>query len=155
MRTLGCILRNLMALAIVVAQVISPAPRVAAALGVSIGSDSTAATASVVHAPLAASATIPTLAPTASASSCRSLQLNGISAHAEASTASDLNLLSDWTLETWFKDESPLGFNHDYVNLINKGDREANAESPYFVSLGYKRLVAGLRSKWSDQTVAF
>jgi hypothetical protein len=67
----------------------------------------------------------------------------------------DLNLLGDWTVEAWFKDESPLGFNHDYTNLINKGDREANAEAPYAVSIGFKTLVASVRTKWTDYTVQY
>src|SRR6185369_17656247 len=67
----------------------------------------------------------------------------------------DLNLTGDWTIETWFKDESPLGFNHDYVNLLNKGDREASGEAPFFLSLGYKTLIAGVRSGWTDVSVRY
>jgi len=81
--------------------------------------------------------------------------LDGSTGYAEAADARDLNLTGDWTVEAWFKDEDPSGFNHDYVNLLNKGDRATNAEAPYFLSLGYKRLVAGLRSNWTDQTIAY
>jgi hypothetical protein len=84
-----------------------------------------------------------------------SLAVNGTTGFAEAVPATDLNLTSDWTVETWFKDEDPNGFNHDYVQLVNKGDRAANAESPYFVLLGFKRLVAGLRSGWIDYTINY
>jgi hypothetical protein len=66
-------------------------------------------------------------------------------------TGAELNLIGEWTVEAWFKDEDPSGFSHDCVNLTNKGGREASPESPYFVSLGYTRLVAGLRSKGTDQ----
>jgi len=84
-----------------------------------------------------------------------SLLLNGTTAYADAPHAPDLNLSGDWTVETWFKDESPLGFNHDYVQLLNKGDRDSNPESPYYITLGYKRIVAGLRSGWADYSVGY
>jgi len=84
-----------------------------------------------------------------------SIKLDGSTGYAEAADARDLNLTGDWTVEAWFKDEDPSGFNHDYVNLLNKGDRATNAEAPYFLSLGYKRLVAGLRFNWTDQTIAY
>ena len=85
----------------------------------------------------------------------QSLALNGTTAFASAASAPDLNLTADWTVETWFKDESRLGFNHDYVNLVNKGDREANPEAPFFVLVGFKTLVAGLRTDWTDATVRY
>ena len=38
---------------------------------------------------------------------------------------------------------------------MNKDDREANPESPFFLSLDYKTLVAGIRSNWSDYSVRY
>jgi hypothetical protein len=84
-----------------------------------------------------------------------SLLLNGTTAFADAPHAAELNLTSDWTIETWFKDESPLGFNHDYVQLLNKGDRDSNPESPYYITLGFKRLVAGLRHASVDYSIGY
>jgi hypothetical protein len=84
-----------------------------------------------------------------------SLRLDGMSAFAEAAHANDLNATGDWTVELWFKDEDPLGFNHDYVTLLNKGDRQNNSESPYVVTLGYGQLLVGLRSGWQDYTVSY
>src|SRR6266542_4389364 len=84
-----------------------------------------------------------------------SLALNGVVGYAEAPAAADLNLTGDWTVETWFKDESPLGFNHGYVQLLNKGDRNSSPESPYFITLGFKRLLIGLRAGSSDFAVAY
>ncbi len=85
----------------------------------------------------------------------RSVSLSGAGAYAQARHSPDLNLAGDWTVEAWFKDEDPSGFNHEYVTLLNKGDRDANPEAPFFISLGYKRLVAGLRSNWTDQVVSY
>jgi Concanavalin A-like lectin/glucanases superfamily len=87
----------------------------------------------------------------------RSLALNGTTAYADVPDAASLNIITDWTLETWFRDENPNGFNHDYVTLINKGDRSAGngGESPYFITLGFKRLVAGLRSNFVDYSIYY
>jgi hypothetical protein len=79
-----------------------------------------------------------------------SLTLNGTTAYAEALDAPKLHLAADYTLELWFKDESPLGFNHEFRTLVSKGDRQTSPESPLFVSVGYKHLRAGLRTGWRD-----
>jgi predicted extracellular nuclease len=84
-----------------------------------------------------------------------SLVLNGIDGYADTAHAPDLNLTTDWTIETWFKDENPIGFNHDYVQLLNKGDRNSNPESPYYFTLGYNRLIVGLRSRWVDHSIQY
>ncbi len=84
-----------------------------------------------------------------------SLRLNGSNGFADAAHAPDLNLTADWTIETWFKDESPQGFNHGYVQLLNKGDRNSQPESPYFITLGFKRLLVGLRTGSADYAVAY
>src|SRR5438067_8350757 len=51
-----------------------------------------------------------------------SLVLNGLSAFAEAPHHPELNLTADWTVEAWFKDEDPNGFNHDNRTILSKGD---------------------------------
>jgi hypothetical protein len=110
------------------------------------------ATATPTHTATATPTSTPTPRPVTGA---HSLAVNGSTGYAEASPTTDLNLTSEWTVETWFKDEDPNGFNHDYAQLLNKGDRAANAESPYFVLLGFKRLVAGLRTGWIDYSVEY
>ncbi len=84
-----------------------------------------------------------------------SLSVDGVSGYAEAPHANDLNVASDWTIELWFKDEDSNGFNHDYVTLLTKGDRQSSGETPYFVSIGYKQLLVGLRSGGVDYSVAY
>src|SRR5262249_7810547 len=84
-----------------------------------------------------------------------SLHTDGVSGYAEAPHAADLNLTGDWTIELWFKDEDPNGFNHDYTTLLNKGDRQSSAESPYVVSLGFKQLLVGQRVGWQDFSIAY
>jgi hypothetical protein len=84
-----------------------------------------------------------------------SLQLDGSTGYAQAAAHPELNAVGDWTIETWFKDEDPNGFNHPYVTLLTKGDRTTNAESPYLITLGFKRLVVGQRTNWSDVTVNY
>jgi hypothetical protein len=64
---------------------------------------------------------------------------------AEAAPAADLNLTGDWTVELWFRDEDPNGFDHPFAYLLDKGDGVA-AEAPYYVLLGNGSLLVGLRS---------
>jgi hypothetical protein len=90
---------------------------------------------------------------TCSALGLRSLAFNGTTGYADAAHAADLNPSGDWTIETWFKDEDPRGFDHDYVTLLNKGDRGSSGASPYVISLGYKRLQVGQRSGWVDYSL--
>ncbi len=78
------------------------------------------------------------------------LALDGTQGYAEADPAADLNLTSSWTVETWFKDDDPHGFDHDYRVLVSKGDRDANPEAPYFITVGYKQLFVGVRTRWTD-----
>ena len=52
-----------------------------------------------------------------------SLAFDGLTGFVEAPDAQDLDFGGDWTAEAWFKDGDPNGFNHDYVTLLNKGDR--------------------------------
>lgn len=83
-----------------------------------------------------------------------SLKLAG-TAFAETPSTADLNLTRDWTVEMWFKDESPQGFNHDYLTLLNKGDRQVSGEAPFTVSLGFKAIQVATRSKFADSAVRY
>lgn len=81
-----------------------------------------------------------------------SLALDGLTAFAEAPLA---NPTGDWTVETWFKDEHPLGFNHEYLTLLNKGDRVANGESPFTISVGFKVLQVASRQNFVDNALRY
>jgi hypothetical protein len=81
--------------------------------------------------------------------------LNGTTAAAQVPPTTALNLTNDWTIEAWFKDEDPRGFNHGYAGLLYKGDRDRDPEAPYFLEVGFKRLQAGLRSGWTDYSVQY
>src|SRR5207249_3782502 len=61
-----------------------------------------------------------------------SLSLDGATGYAEVPDAPDLNITAAWTVQAWFKDEDPHGFNHEYRQILMKGDRDANTEAPYY-----------------------
>jgi hypothetical protein len=79
-----------------------------------------------------------------------SLQLDGTTGYAEAPPAPKLNLTGDWTVEAWFKDEDPAGFNHDFREILSKGDSTTCAEVPYFVLIGRNQIIAGVRTGGVD-----
>jgi concanavalin A-like lectin/glucanase superfamily protein len=74
------------------------------------------------------------------------LSLNGSSAYAEVAAAAELNVTGNWTVETWFRDDKPGGYNHPVAYLVAKGDPASDAEVPYFVSIDSGKLVAGERA---------
>jgi hypothetical protein len=76
-----------------------------------------------------------------------SLALDGSGGYAEA-TGADLNLLGDWTVEAWFKDETAGGYNHGFTKLLGKVDPDKNGEGAYFITVGYNTIKAGVRHNW-------
>jgi hypothetical protein len=82
-----------------------------------------------------------------------SLALNGTTAYAEAAQAPDLNVTGDWSLEAWFKDEDPNGFDHDFRQILMKGDRNANPEAPYYLLVGRRSVLAGVRTGGQDYPI--
>jgi hypothetical protein len=84
-----------------------------------------------------------------------SLLLDGRTAAAEVVAADDLNLNADWTVEAWFKDEDPAGFNHDFRQILMKGDRDASPEAPYFVLVGNNSILAGVRTAGQDYPISW
>jgi hypothetical protein len=75
-----------------------------------------------------------------------SLAFDGATAFAEAADATaTLNPTRDWTVELWFRDDDPAGFDHPFRYLVDKGDGIA-AESPYYLLLGNGSLLAGVRT---------
>jgi hypothetical protein len=85
----------------------------------------------------------------------RSLGLNETASYAEAPHSPDLNITGDWTVESWFKDEDPNGFNHDYRQILMKGDRNANPEAPYYVLVGRNSILAGVRTGGQDYPITW
>jgi hypothetical protein len=85
----------------------------------------------------------------------RSLLLNGTNGYAAAPHTADLNITGNWTVEGWFRDMDPNGFNHEPRQIINKGDRNTNAESPYFVLIGTNNIVAGVRTGGVDYPISW
>ena len=69
-----------------------------------------------------------------------------------SASADKLNLTGDWTVEAWFKDETPGGYNHNWTQILGKIDQNASGEAPYFIVLGYNTIKAGLRTGWTYQT---
>ncbi|HYK96998.1 MAG TPA: LamG-like jellyroll fold domain-containing protein [Candidatus Acidoferrales bacterium] len=83
-----------------------------------------------------------------------SLALSGTGyAEAPAPLAAKLNITGDWTVETWFKDESPGGYNHDFAYLVMKGNTDLDSESPYLLGVQYNNLFAGGRTGFATQTI--
>lgn len=80
----------------------------------------------------------------------RSLSLNGTSAYAEIPNAVDLNPGGDWTVEAWFKRETPGGYDHPPQVLLGKGNPFVDHEVPYFVVIGRNVLAVGERTENSQ-----
>jgi Concanavalin A-like lectin/glucanases superfamily len=119
------------------------------------------ATATVVP-PTTTSTTVPATAtstPIASATpvignGASSLSLNGTGAYAEAPHAAELASTGDWTIESWFKDETPGGYNHGRTRIIAKGDTSVNPEVPFFIDIQSNRLWAGRRVGNMSQVIS-
>ena len=91
----------------------------------------------------------------AAATAARSLSLDGSTAYADTSHHPELNVTGDWTVELWFKDETPGGFNHAAKHLLTKGRSGDTVDVPYFVSLGTNQLRAGERTGSMNHTVRY
>jgi lysophospholipase L1-like esterase len=75
-----------------------------------------------------------------------SASFDGASGHAQVYHHSEINRTGNWTVEAWFKDLSPAGFNHPAAYLLAKGDAALGTEVPYFIRIASNRLKAGLRA---------
>ncbi len=103
---LGRVLRNVLATLVVLAQVVTPA---------------------------AVSSATTTSAQTASSGqpiSPHSLELNGATAYAEVPDAPQLNAAADWSVEVWFRDTNPNGFDHARAFLVVKRDTATTPKRP-------------------------
>src|SRR4029079_13250785 len=85
----------------------------------------------------------------------RSIALNGSTGYAETLVSPPLNILGDWTVEAWFKDENPVGYNHDNAYIALKGDTNNSGEAPYMVALAWNTLLAGVRTGFMTNTVSY
>jgi hypothetical protein len=75
-------------------------------------------------------------------------------AYAEVPHASELNVVGDWTIEAWFRDEHAVGtFNHDFAYIAMKGNTNANAEAPFVLGVQWNNLFAGSRTGWTTYTL--
>ncbi|MBA2451079.1 MAG: PQQ-dependent sugar dehydrogenase [Chloroflexi bacterium] len=91
----------------------------------------------------------------AAAAIARSLSLDGSAAYADAPHHPDLNVTGDWTIELWFKDETPGGFNHPIRHLLTKGRSGDTVDVPYFISLGTNQLRAGERTGSTNYAIRY
>jgi hypothetical protein len=69
-----------------------------------------------------------------------SIDLNGTTGYAEAANSSQVSGVGNWTVETWFKDESPYGYNHLPTFMISKGDLLEDYEMPFAVGITFNAL---------------
>jgi glucose/arabinose dehydrogenase/endonuclease YncB( thermonuclease family) len=84
----------------------------------------------------------------------RSVSLSGTQ-YAETLVSPPLNVLGDWTVEAWFKDENPAGYNHDNAYIVMKGDTNQSGEAPYMVGVAWNQLFAGVRNGFMTNTVTY
>src|SRR5437773_5219806 len=84
-----------------------------------------------------------------------SLILNGTSAYAEAAHAAEVNTTADWTVEAWFKDETPGGYSQARARILNKGDTSVDAVVPYFVSVDTNVLYAVVRCGGTSRVLSY
>lgn len=96
-----------------------------------------------------------TLTATYDVGPASSLALDGSSGYAQAPHASELNPTGDWTIEAWFKDETPGGYNHPRARILTKGDASVNGEIPYFLSIETGGIVAGVRTAGASRILRY
>ena len=82
------------------------------------------------------------------------LSLNGTTAYAEAPDAPELNVTGSWTVEAWFRDTNPAGFDHPRARILAKGDT-AGPEVPYLLGIDRDGLVAGVRAGGNAYVVRY
>jgi hypothetical protein len=75
-----------------------------------------------------------------------SLDLNGTSAFADVADAPELDLVADWTIELWFKDESSGGYSHPARVLLTKDNPLVDRNVPYGMVIAFNVLAVGERS---------
>jgi hypothetical protein len=84
-----------------------------------------------------------------------SINLNGTTAYLEAPSAAELNPSADWTVEVWFRDETPGGYNHARTRILAKGNSSLDPEVPYFLTIESNELVAGFRVGGSSRVLRY
>lgn len=83
-----------------------------------------------------------------------SFSANNVSGYAEANGAK-LTLTGDWTVETWFKDETPGGYQHGWTKLLGKVDPNVSGEGDYSISVGFGLLRVSTRRNWQWHSVDY
>ncbi len=84
----------------------------------------------------------------------RSVSLTG-GAWVDTLVQGPLNVVGDWTLEAWFKDENPNGYNHDFAYIAMKGDSNQSGEAPFLMGIGWRNLFAGERTGFQTSMVSY
>lgn len=83
-----------------------------------------------------------------------SIQFKG-TGFARVSHASYYNVPKGWTIETWFKDESPEGYNHETRYILTKGDTTTTANIPYIMGIEYDNLFIGTRNYGENKVMTY
>ncbi len=83
-----------------------------------------------------------------------SLAVDGSTGYAEASDAPKLNP-TNWTIEAWFKDQTPGGYNHAFQKIVAKADETVSSEAPYFLIIGNNELRAGIQHDYEYKFTSF
>jgi hypothetical protein len=84
-----------------------------------------------------------------------SLAFDGKTAFAETPASANLNLTGDWTVEAWFKDEDPNGFNHPNRTILSKGDPGSTSDVPFMLQVGHSNIIGGLRAGGQNYLVTW
>jgi hypothetical protein len=69
--------------------------------------------------------------------------------------ATELAIVGDWTIETWFKDEGPVGssnFDHGSMYAMAKGDAQ---DSPYLMLTEWRTIEIGHIVSWKHEVASF
>jgi hypothetical protein len=60
--------------------------------------------------------------------------------YTEAPHASELNVIGDWTIESWFKDQDQNGYDHFSTVMLTKDGLWADKDVPFALGLGANAL---------------
>jgi hypothetical protein len=83
-----------------------------------------------------------------------SLSANSSNGYADARGAK-LTQTGDWTVEAWFKDETPGGYQHSWAKLLGKVDPNVSGEGDYAISVGFGLLRVATRHNWQWNAVDY
>jgi hypothetical protein len=76
-----------------------------------------------------------------------SLALDGNGDCVDVSTITNINILSDWTIEAWFKDGN-TNYSHGRAYIMAFGNTDTDSDIPYSITLENLKLWAYIRHNW-------